>query len=47
MKLRPKCVREEEGHQVGIKGLSVRCVGKERKRIVQILWGVNLYIGAN
>jgi len=34
---------EKKGHQYSIKGLSVRCLGKEGKWIVQILQGL-LYI---
>jgi hypothetical protein len=34
------CEREKKGHDNGRKGLSVNCVGKERKWIVQIVWGL-------
>jgi hypothetical protein len=33
-----KCERERKGHQDGWKGLSVHCVGRERKYIAQIVW---------
>jgi hypothetical protein len=33
-KLWPNCEREQKDHQNGRKGLSVNCVGKERKWIV-------------